>query len=573
MPDDSVTNKTKKLRSQHWFGGATRDGFIHRSWMKNQGLPDDTFDGRPVIGICNTFSELTPCNAHFRTIAEQVKKGVLDAGGTPFEFPVMSLGETNLRPTSMLFRNLASMDVEESIRANPMDGVILLVGCDKTTPALLMGASSCDLPTLCVSGGPMLNGHYRNQLIGSGTAVWQFSEEVRGGRMSLAEFQEAEGAMSRSPGHCMTMGTASTMASMVESLGVGLPHNAAIPAVDSRRNLLARLAGRRIVEMVREDLKLSKILTKQAFENAIRVNGAIGGSTNAVIHLTAIAGRAGVSISLARFNELSDSTPLLVDLKPIGNGYMEDFFAAGGMGALLRELAPLLHLDCMTVTGETLGERLAGDGDHWIDRSIIAPRTQPLEPSGGVIALFGNLAPKGAIFKRSAADTKLFEHEGRAVVFSSLEDLAARIDDPALDVAPQDILVLQNAGPHSPSAMPEAGYLPIPKKLAKSGVKDMIRVSDARMSGTAFGAIVLHVTPDCASGGPLGLVRNGDRIRLSVSGRRIDLLVDDAELERRASAAMPATEAPARGYAKLYAREILGADEGCDFAFLKPPPE
>ncbi|HEY2112708.1 MAG TPA: dihydroxy-acid dehydratase, partial [Dongiaceae bacterium] len=338
MPDDSVTNKTKKLRSQHWFGGATRDGFIHRSWMKNQGLPDDTFDGRPVIGICNTFSELTPCNAHFRIIAEQVKKGVLDAGGTPFEFPVMSLGETNLRPTSMLFRNLASMDVEESIRANPMDGVILLVGCDKTTPALLMGASSCDLPTLCVSGGPMLNGHYRNQLIGSGTVVWQFSEEVRGWRMSLAEFQEAEGAMSRSPGHCMTMGTASTMASMVESLGVGLPHNAAIPAVDSRRNLLARLAGRRIVEMVREDLRLSKILTKQAFENAIRVNGAIGGSTNAVIHLLAIAGRVGVDLSLDDWDRMGRGVPTIVDLMPSGRFLMEDFYYAGGLPAVIRRL-------------------------------------------------------------------------------------------------------------------------------------------------------------------------------------------------------------------------------------------
>jgi dihydroxy-acid dehydratase len=466
-----------------------------------------------------------------------------------------------------------SMDTEEMIRAQPMDAVVLMGGCDKTVPAQLMGAVSAGRPAVMLVAGPMMTGRHRGERLGACTDCRRFWARYRAGEVAESEIMEVEGRLAVTAGTCAVMGTASTMACAAEALGMILPGTAAIPAVHADRLRAAEATGAAAVRMIGSNLTPDRMINAKSLENALRVVLAIGGSTNAVIHLTAIAGRAGVSISLERFNELSDSTPLLVDLKPIGNGYMEDFFAAGGMGALLRELAPLLHLDCMTVTGETLGERLAADGDHWIDRSIIAARAEPLEPSGGVIALFGNLAPKGAIFKRSAADTKLFEHEGRAVVFTSLEDLAARIDDPALDVAPQDILVLQNAGPHSPSAMPEAGYLPIPKKLAKSGVKDMIRVSDARMSGTAFGAIVLHVTPDCASGGPLGLVRNGDRIRLSVSARRIDLLVDDAELERRAAAAKPAAEAPTRGYAKLYAREILGADEGCDFAFLKPPTD
>jgi dihydroxy-acid dehydratase len=436
-----------------------------------------------------------------------------------------------------------------------------------------MGAVSAGRPAVMLVAGPMMTGRHRGERLGACTDCRRFWARYRAGEVTQGEIMEVEGKLAVTAGTCAVMGTASTMACVAEALGMILPGTAAIPAVHADRLRAAEATGAAAVRLIGSNLTPDRMINAKSVENALRVVLAIGGSTNAVIHLTAIAGRAGVKVSLERFNELSDSTPLLVDLKPIGNGYMEDFFAAGAMGALLRELEPLLHLDCMTVTGETLGERLAGDGDHWIDRSIIAARAQPLEPSGGVVALFGNLAPKGAIFKRSAADTKLFEHEGRAVVFTSLEDLAARIDDPALDVAPQDILVLQNAGPHSPSAMPEAGYLPIPKKLAKSGVKDMIRVSDARMSGTAFGAIVLHVTPDCASGGPLGLVRNGDRIRLSVSGRRIDLLVEDAELKRRAAAAKPATEAPARGYAKLYAREILGADQGCDFAFLKPPSD
>jgi L-arabonate dehydrase len=567
MPDDSVTNKTKKLRSQHWFGGATRDGFIHRSWMKNQGLPDDTFDGRPVIGICNTFSELTPCNAHFRIIAEQVKKGVLDAGGTPFEFPVMSLGETNLRPTSMLFRNLASMDVEESIRANPMDGVILLVGCDKTTPALLMGASSCDLPTLCVSGGPMLNGHYRNQLIGSGTAVWQFSEEVRGGRMSLAEFQEAEGAMSRSPGHCMTMGTASTMASMVESLGVGLPHNAAIPAVDSRRNLLARLAGRRIVEMVREDLKLSKILTKQAFENAIRVNGAIGGSTNAVIHMLALAGRVGVDLSLDDWDRMGRGVPTIVDLMPSGRFLMEDFYYAGGLPAVIRRLgeAGLLHKEALTANGNTIWQNNK-DAPCWNDE-VIRPFEKALTAEGGIAVLRGNLAPRGAVLKPSAATPALMVHRGRAVVFDSIEHFKARVDDPALDIDETCVMVLKNCGPKGYPGIAEVGNMPLPEKILKKGITDMVRISDARMSGTAYGTVVLHAAPEAAAGGPLAIVRDGDMIELDVPKRSLKLLVDDGEIERRLKD-WKAPALPSGGYKKLYVSHVNQADQGCDLDFL-----
>jgi L-arabonate dehydrase len=567
MPDDSVTNKTKKLRSQHWFGGATRDGFIHRSWMKNQGLPDDTFDGRPVIGICNTFSELTPCNAHFRTIAEQVKKGVLDAGGTPFEFPVMSLGETNLRPTSMLFRNLASMDVEESIRANPIDGVILLVGCDKTTPALLMGASSCDLPTLCVSGGPMLNGHYRNQLIGSGTVVWQFSEEVRGGRMSLAEFQEAEGAMSRSPGHCMTMGTASTMASMVESLGVGLPHNAAIPAVDSRRNLLARLAGRRIVEMVREDLKLSKILTKQAFENAIRVNGAIGGSTNAVIHLLALAGRVGIDLSLDDWDRMGKGVPTIVDLMPSGRFLMEDFYYAGGLPAVIRRLgeADLLHKESLTANGNTIWQNNK-DAPCWNDE-VIRPFDKALTAEGGIAVLRGNLAPRGAVLKPSAATPALMVHRGRAVVFDSIEHFKARVDDPALDIDETCVMVLKNCGPKGYPGIAEVGNMPLPEKILKKGITDMVRISDARMSGTAYGTVVLHAAPEAAAGGPLAIVRDGDMIELDVPKRSLKLLVDDGEIERRLKD-WKAPALPSGGYKKLYVSHVNQADQGCDLDFL-----
>ncbi len=546
--------------------------YLRRSFAQSMGYSRAMLD-KPVVGIAHTASGFNNCHRHFPELLEAVKRGVLAAGALPVEFPTISLGEVFLTPTSLKYRNLMSMDTEEMIRAQPMDAVVLMGGCDKTVPAQLMGAVSAGRPAVMLVAGPMMTGRHRGERLGACTDCRRFWARYRAGEVAQSEIMEVEGRLAVTAGTCAVMGTASTMACAAEALGMILPGTAAIPAVHADRLRAAEATGAAAVRLIGSNLTPDRMINAKSLENALRVVLAIGGSTNAVIHLTAIAGRAGVSLSLARFNELSDSTPLLVDLKPIGNGYMEDFFAAGGMGALLRELAPLLHLDCMTVTGETLGERLAGDDEHWIDRSIIAAGAQPLEPSGGVIALFGNLAPKGAIFKRSAADTRLFEHEGRAVVFASLEDLAARIDDPALDVAPQDILVLQNAGPHSPAAMPEAGYLPIPKKLAKSGVKDMIRVSDARMSGTAFGAIVLHVTPDCASGCPLGLVRNGDRIRLSVSQRRIDLLIDDAELARRAAAAKPATEAPARGYAKLYAREILGADQGCDFAFLKPPSD
>jgi dihydroxy-acid dehydratase len=466
-----------------------------------------------------------------------------------------------------------SMDTEEMIRAQPMDAVVLMGGCDKTVPAQLMGAVSAAKPAVMLIGGPMMTGRHQGERLGACTDCRRFWAMYRAGKVSDEEINVVESRLATTAGSCAVMGTASTMACIAEALGMCLPGTAAIPAVHADRLRAAEASGALAVRMIGSQLTPDRIINQKSVENALRVLLAIGGSTNAVIHLTAIAGRAGVPVSLERLNELSDTTPVLVNLKPVGNGYMEDFFAAGGVGALLRELKDLLHLDAMTVTGETLGERLAheGEGDDWVDRTIVAERGKPLEPQGGLVALFGNLAPQGAILKRSAADANLFEHEARAVVFSSLEDLAARIDDPALDVTAQDILVLQNAGPHSTSAMPEAGYLPIPKKLAAAGVKDMVRVSDARMSGTAFGTIVLHVTPDSASGGVLGLVRNGDRIKLSVKQRRIDLMVDDAELQKRAAAKAKAEAAPVRGYANLYAREVLGADQGCDFAFLRGP--
>jgi dihydroxy-acid dehydratase len=543
--------------------------YLRRSFAQSMGYSRAML-ARPVVGIAHTASGFNNCHRHFPELLEAVKRGVLAAGALPVEFPTISLGEVFLEPTSLKYRNLMSMDTEEMIRAQPMDAVVLMGGCDKTVPAQLMGAVSAARPAIMLVAGPMMTGRHRGERLGACTDCRRFWARYRAGEVAESEIMEVEGRLAVTAGTCAVMGTASTMACVAEALGMILPGTAAIPAVHADRLRAAEATGAAAVRLIGSNLTPDRIVNAKSVENALRVVLAIGGSTNAVIHLTAIAGRAGVDVSLARLNELSDTTPLLVDLKPIGNGYMEDFYAGGGMSALLRELKPLLHLDCMTVTGETLGERLAGEANFWIDRSIIAAREQPIEAAGGVIALFGNLAPKGAIFKRSAADARLFEHEGRAVVFTSLADLAARIDDPALDVMPHDILVLQNAGPRSSAAMPEAGYLPIPKKLAKSGVKDMIRVSDARMSGTAFGAIVLHVTPDCASGGPLGLVRNGDRIRLSVTERRIDLLVDDAEMKRRAGTRQPAPDAPMRGYSKLYAQEILGADEGCDFAFLKP---
>jgi L-arabonate dehydrase len=561
-------DKAPKKRSAEWFGLMDKDGFNHRSWMKNQGLPNHLFDGRPVIGICNTWSELTPCNAHFRTIAERVKRGVYEAGGFPLEFPVMSLGETLMRPTTMLFRNLVSMDVEESIRANPLDGVILLVGCDKTTPALLMGAASCDLPALAISGGPMLNGRFRDQQIGSGTHVWKFDAMVKAGEMTLQDFMDAESCMSRSVGHCMTMGTASTMASMVEALGMGMPANAAIPAADSRRNALAHMAGRRIVEMVREDLRMSKVLTREAFENAIRVNGAIGGSTNAVIHLLAIAGRMGVDLSLEDWDKLGMEVPCLVDLMPSGQYLMEDFYYAGGLPAVLRELgeAGLLHKNAMTVNGKTMWENVA-DAPNW-NREVIFPLGKPFKPQGGVVVLRGNLAPGGAILKPSAATPELMQHKGRAVVFEDIDHYKARVDDPKLDIDETCVMVLKNCGPKGYPGMAEVGNMALPQKILKKGITDMVRISDARMSGTAYGTVVLHTAPEAAAGGPLALVKDGDMIELDVKGRRLHLEVSDAELKKRKAAWKMPEPSKERGYERLYHDHVLQADTGCDLDFL-----
>jgi dihydroxy-acid dehydratase len=543
--------------------------YLRRSFAQSMGYSRAMLE-KPVVGIAYTASGFNNCHRHFPEMLEAVKRGVLAAGALPIEFPTISLGEVYLNPTSLKFRNLMSMDTEEMVRAQPMDAVVMMGGCDKTVPAQLMGAVSAGKPTIMLIAGPMMTGRHRGERLGACTDCRRFWATYRAGKITSEEISEVEGRLATTAGTCAVMGTASTMACIAEALGMILPGTAAIPAVHADRLRAAEATGAAAVRLIGSNLTADRIVNARSLENALRVLLAIGGSTNAVIHLAAIAGRAGLSLSLQRLNELSDTTPVLVNLKPVGNGYMEDFFAGGGVGALMRELKDLLHLDCLTVTGETLGERLGYDSGAWVDRNIISARATPLEPQGGLVALFGNLAPQGAILKRSAADSRLFEQEGRAVVFSSLEDLAARIDDPKLDVEPQDILVLQNAGPHSASAMPEAGYLPIPKKLATKGVKDMVRVSDARMSGTAFGTIVLHVTPDSASGGPLGLVRNGDRIKLSVKERRIDLLVDEAELKRRAERRAEPPASPSRGYARLYAQEILGADEGCDFGFLKP---
>jgi len=555
-----------KLRSAAWFGLLDRDGFIHRSWMKNQGLPDHLFDGRPVIGICNTWSELTPCNAHFRRLAEHVKRGVYEAGGFPLEFPVMSLGETLMRPTTMLFRNLVSMDVEESIRANPLDGVVLLAGCDKTTPALLMGAASCDLPAIMVSGGPMLNGKFRGQDIGSGTDVWKFSEDVRCGAMKMCEFQEAESCMSRSAGHCMTMGTASTMACVVEALGMGLPTNAAIPAADSRRYALAHMAGHRIVQMVHEDLRMSKILTRPAFENAIRVVAAIGGSTNAVIHLLAIAGRIGVDLTLQDWDVLGSDIPCLLNLMPSGQYLMEDFYYAGGLPAVIRELGSLIHRDALTVNGKTIGDNV--EAAPCYNRDVVKPLAEPLKPSSGIAVLHGNLCPNGAVIKPSAATPELMKHRGRAIVFENIEDFHTRVDDPGLEIDPACVMVLKNCGPRGYPGMPEVGNMPLPTRILQAGVKDMIRISDARMSGTAYGTVVLHVSPEAAAGGVLGLVRTGDAIELDVAERRLHLDVADAEIERRRAEWKPPHPVFRRGYYQLYYDHVLQADRGADLDFL-----
>jgi dihydroxy-acid dehydratase len=563
-----MAEQKEKFRSAAWFGRGDKDGFIHRSWMRNQGFPADVFDGRPVIGICNTWSELTPCNAHLRALAERVKHGVWEAGGLPLEFPVMSMGETNMRPTAMLFRNLVSMDVEESLRANPIDGVVLMCGCDKTTPALLMGAASCDFPAIVVSGGPMLNGKFRGKDIGSGTDVWRFSEDVKAGRMSQEEFSEAEACMSRSPGHCMTMGTASTMGSMAEALGVTLPFNSSIPAVDSRRSVLAQLSGRRIVEMVKEDLRLSKILTKQAFENAIRANGAIGGSTNAVIHLIALAGRIGVDLSLDDWDRIGRDTPTLVDLMPSGRFLMEDFYYAGGLPAVVRSLAEhgKLHGDALTVTGKSILENCK-DAPNW-NTEVIRDFAHPLIEQGGVAVVRGNLAPDGAVLKPSAASPRLMKHRGPAVVFHTIEHYHERIVDPELDIDENSVMVLQNCGPKGYPGMAEVGNMGLPAKLLAKGVTDMVRISDARMSGTAYGTVVLHVCPEAAAGGPLALVRDGDMIELDVAARRLHLDVTDEELARRRLEWTPLLPPPRGGYQQMYVQHVMQANQGADLDFL-----
>jgi len=558
----------RKLRSEAWFARQDKMGFYYRSWLKNRGFPQDQFEGRPVIGICNTWSELTPCNSHFRTIAEHVRWGVLDAGGFPLEFPVLSLGETMMRPTAMLFRNLASMDVEEAIRANPLDGVVLLMGCDKTTPSLLMGAASVDIPTIGVSGGPMLRGIHCGTPIGSGTNTISMSEQLRSGQITLDEFHEAEADMHRSHGHCMTMGTASTMACMVEALGVGLPGNAAIPAVDARRNLIAREAGRRIVEMVRQDIVLSTILTRDAFENAIRVNAGIGGSTNAVVHLIAIARRVGIKLDLDDWDRLGRDLSCLVNLMPSGKYLMEDFFEAGGLPVVIRELAEqgLLHRDAMTANGHTLWENNA-TAQCW-KRDVIHAYDSPFKEDAGIAVLRGNLAPDGAIIKPSAASPHLLTHTGPAVVFESIEDLHSRINDDALDIDENSVMVLKYCGPKGYPGMAEVGNMPLPPKLLKCGITDVVRISDARMSGTAYGTVVLHTAPEAAAGGPLALVQNGDLITLDVPARKLHLAVDDAELARRRAAWQPPASHGERGYVKLYVDHVLQANDGVDFDFL-----
>jgi dihydroxy-acid dehydratase len=558
----------KKRRSAQWFSRQDIYGFIYRSWVKNRGVPNDQFDGRPVIGICNTWSELTPCNTHFRILADHVRHGILEAGGFPFEFPVMSLGETLLRPTAMLYRNLASMDAEESIRGNPLDGVVLLGGCDKTTPSILMGAASVDLPTIFVSGGPMLSGKYRGQDIGSGTNVWSMSEDLRAGKITLEEFHEAESCMHRSHGHCMTMGTASTMASMVEALGVALPGNAAYPAVDARRNVLARMAGRRIVELVKEDVRLSRILTREAFENAIRANAAIGGSTNAVIHLIAVARRIGVELTLDDWDRAGEGVHTLVNLMPNGKYLMEDFCYAGGLPAVLRELGEnkLLNRDALTVNGQSLWDNVRG-AECW-NRDVIHPFRSPFKQNTGIKVLRGNLCPDGAIIKPSAATPKLMKHKGRAVVFENIEDFHKLIDDAKLDIDEDCVMVLKNCGPKGYPGMAEVGNMPLPPKLLKKGITDMVRISDARMSGTAYGTVVLHMSPEAAAGGTLALVQNGDQIELDLSKRRLQLLVSDSELQQRKArwkAPQPALE---RGYWRLYHDHVLQAHEGADLDFL-----
>ncbi|HRG81254.1 MAG TPA: IlvD/Edd family dehydratase [Chitinophagaceae bacterium] len=559
---------SQQLRSRDWFGRKDKDGIIYRSWMKNQGMPTDMFDGRPVIGICNTFSELTPCNAHFRDHAEAVKKGVLEAGGFPLEFPVMSLGETLLKPTAMLFRNLASMDTEESIRGNPIDGVVLLTGCDKTTPSTVMGAASVGLPTIVVPGGPMLNGRYKGQTIGSGTHVWKFDEDMKTGKMTQEECEFAESCMSRSIGHCMTMGTASTMAVMVESLGLTLSGAAAIPAADSRKKVMAQLSGRRIVEMVRENLTIDKILTREAFENAIMANSAVGGSSNFVIHMMAIAGRIGVQLDLDDFDKLGSQIPLLLNLMPSGQYLMEDFYYAGGLPVILDQLKEQLRRNVITVTGKNHHENIKGNTNCY-NKEVIAAYNEPFKEAAGIVVVKGNLATNGAVIKPSAASPSLMKHKGRAVVFENIEDYHARIDDPALDIDENAVMVLKYVGPVGYPGMPEVGNMALPKKILEKGIKDMVRISDGRMSGTAYGTAVLHVSPESAIGGTLALVQNGDMIELDVEKRLLHLHVSDEELAQRKSVWTAPAPAATRGYVSMYIKHVLGSDKGADLDFLQ----
>lgn len=556
----------KNFRSSGWFGRKGKDGLIYRSWFKKQGIPADELTGKPIIGICNTWSELTPCNSHFRELAEHVKRGVFEAGGYPVEFPVMSLGETMIKPTAMLYRNLASMDVEESIRANPMDAVVLLCGCDKTTPSLVMGACSVNLPTIVVSGGPMLTGKFKNRDI-STSDVWRFSEEYRTGKMSDEELSLAESGMCRSDGHCAVMGTASTMACMVESLGISLPQNAAVPAPDAARKIIAHISGREIVKMAYENRRLSDILTREAFENSIMVNAAIGGSTNFVIHLLAIAGRIGVKLDLSDFDTLSAGIPLIANLQPSGKYFMEDLYYAGGLTAVMHQLLPLLHGDCITANGKTIGQNCIDQPNY--NEAVIAPVSKPFNPISGIVVLKGNLSVDGAVIKPSAASSHLMQHTGKAVVFEDIDDYKHKIDDPGLEVDETSVLVLKNVGPKGYPGMPEVGNMSLPAKLLNKGITDMVRISDGRMSGTAFGTVVLHVTPEAAAGGTLNIIENGDIITLDVPNRILHVDISDEEITARKKKKQPTVQFQERGYVHLYQKHVEQANLGADLDFLR----
>ena len=559
----------RKLRSQEWYGGTSRDNIYHRGWLKNQGYPHDLFDGRPVIGILNTWSELTPCNGHLRELAEKVKAGIWEAGGFPVEVPAFSASENTFRPTAMMYRNLAALSIEEQLRGQPIDGAVLMVGCDKTTPSLLMAAASCDVPSIVVTGGPMLNGYFRGERVGSGTHLWKFSEAVKAGEMTQQEFLDAESAVTRSSGTCNTMGTASSMASMAEALGMALSGNAAIPAVDSRRRTMAQLTGRRIVQMVKDDLKPSDILTREAFENAIRVNGAVGGSTNTVVHLLAIAGRVGIDITLDDWDRLGRDVSTIVDLQPSGRFLMEEFYYAGGLPVVLKRLgeAGQLHREALTVSGSTIWDEVKGAVNY--NEEVIRPADRPLTDKGGIAVLRGNIAPNGAILKPSAASPALMQHRGRAVVFEDIDDYKAKINDDALDIDETCIMVLKNCGPRGYPGMAEVGNMGLPPKVLKKGITDMIRISDARMSGTAYGTVILHTSPEAAVGGPLAVVRDGDMIEVDVAARRLHLDISEEDLAARLAGWAPSHEQATSGYEWLHQTHVGGADTGADLDFLK----